>query len=272
MGIGGAAAATVLSQAASCLYLFSIYLRGKGHVPLALRHIRVRWGILAQSALLGIPAFVQNAGMSLLALIINNTLGYHGGDQAITMYGMNHRILLIVIMPVLGIVQGFQPIAGYNYGARQFGRVRASLRITLMTALCAASAGYAFMMLAPRVAMGLFTSDAALIDRSARALRIMVAVIPAMALQITSSVYFQAIGRAGLAFILGVSRQFLILVPLVLVLPRFWGVDGVWVSFPLADFASMVLSLFLLFRSLRHLEEDAPAVPIGEVSADHGRG
>ena len=262
MGIRGAAIATVISQMASCLYLFSLYFRGKGHVPLTMKHIRVRWNLLGQSALLGIPSFVQNAGMSLLALIINNSLGFYGGDEAITMYGMNHKINSIVIMPVIGIVQGFQPIAGYNYGARQFRRVRQSLRTALLTAFVVACAGYAFMMLAPRTAMGMFTSDADLIAKSARALRIMVLLVPMAAVQITSSTYFQAIGKATQAFILGVSRQFLILIPLVLVLPSFFGVDGVWASFPLADGISTVIGVILLVLSVRHLEADAKIHPV----------
>ena len=267
-GVAGAAIATVISQAASCVYLFGIYFRGKAHVPLKLKHLRIRWDLFVQSFVLGIPSFVQNAGMSLLALLINTTLGRYGGDEAITMYGMNHKINMIVIMPVLGIVQGFQPIAGYNFGARQFRRVRESLRTAILTAVCLACAGYAFMMLAPRTAMRLFTSDPALIVKSARALRIMVLFVPAAAVQITSSTYFQAIGRPTQAFVLGVSRQFLMLIPFVLVLPRFFGVDGVWAAFPIADLVSTVLSAILLAFSVRRLESYAKGHPASVPQAE----
>ncbi|HPB65708.1 MAG TPA: MATE family efflux transporter, partial [Spirochaetales bacterium] len=189
MGVEGAAVATVISQVVSCAYLFSLYFRKKSHVPIGVADLRIEPSVLRDEALLGVPAFVQSAGMSLLALLINTTLGRYGGDLAITTYGMNHKILSIVIMPILGIIQGFQPIAGYNYGAKRFDRVRQSLKTTVLTALAVSLAGYAFMMLAPRAAIGLFTADAELIASSARVLRVMVLFIPLASLQITGSTY-----------------------------------------------------------------------------------
>jgi len=254
MGVEGAAVATVISQVVSCAYLFSLYFRKKSHVPIGVADLRIAPSVLRDEALLGVPAFVQSAGMSLLALLINTTLGRYGGDLAITTYGMNHKILSIVIMPILGIIQGFQPIAGYNYGAKRFDRVRQSLKTTVLTALAVSLAGYAFMMLAPRAAIGLFTADAELIASSARVLRVMVLFIPLASLQITGSTYFQAVGKKTQSMMLGLSRQFLLLIPIVLILPLFIGVDGVWLAFPIADLASTVITLALLARELRHLE------------------
>ncbi len=254
MGVEGAAVATVISQVVSCAYLFSLYFRKKSHVPIGVADLRIEPSVLRDEALLGVPAFVQSAGMSLLALLINTTLGRYGGDLAITTYGMNHKILSIVIMPILGIIQGFQPIAGYNYGAKRFDRVRQSLKTTVLTALAVSLAGYAFMMLAPRAAIGLFTADAELIASSARVLRVMVLFIPLASLQITGSTYFQAVGKKTQSMMLGLSRQFLLLIPIVLILPLLIGVDGVWLAFPIADLASTALTLALLVRELRHLE------------------
>lgn len=259
MGVEGAALATVVSQVASCAYLFSLYFRKRSHVPIALRDLRIKPAMLGDEALLGVPAFIQSAGMSLLALLINNSLGHYGGDLAITTYGMNHKVISIVIMPILGIVQGFQPIAGYNYGARHYDRVRQSLKIAVLTALAVSLAGYAFMMLAPRLAIGMFTSDASLAASSARVLRIMIAFIPLASLQITGSTYFQAVGKKTQSMLLGLSRQFLMLIPIVLFLPLFIGVDGVWLAFPLADLASTALTTVLLLRELRRLGERSAA-------------
>ncbi|OHD20063.1 MAG: hypothetical protein A2Y38_12430 [Spirochaetes bacterium GWB1_59_5] len=260
LGVKGAAIATVISQMVSCAYLFSIYFRGKSHVPITRAHLRIRSRVLGDSAVLGTPAFIQSAGMSLMALIINNSLGRYGGDGAITTYGMVHKVLMIIIMPILGIVQGFQPIAGYNYGAKNFDRVRASLRTALLTAFSVSLAGYAFMMLAPRFAMSLFLTDPGLIDSSARVLRIVAMFIPLAAIQITGSAYFQAIGKRGEAFVLGLSRQYLILIPLVLVLPLFIGVDGVWMAFPIADSVSTMLTVTLLSREVRRLDRHVAGV------------
>ncbi|PKL23372.1 MAG: MATE family efflux transporter [Spirochaetae bacterium HGW-Spirochaetae-3] len=259
MGVEGAAIATVLSQASSCAYLFSIYFRKKSHVPLKAADFRIKAAILREAALLGTPAFIQSAGFSILALIINNSLGHYGGDLAITTYGMNQKILTIVIMPILGIAQGFQPIAGYNYGAKHYGRVKQSLKTATLTALVVSLVGYAFMMLAPRLAIGMFTSDEALIGSSARVLRIMVLLIPFAALQITGSTYFQAIGKGTQSLLLGLSRQFILLIPIVLVLPLFIGVDGVWMAFPIADSVSTLLTATLLAREIRRLDRHIAA-------------
>jgi len=261
LGVKGAAIATVISQMVSCAYLFSIYFRGKSHVPIKRSHLRIRPRVLGDSAILGTPAFIQSAGMSLLALIINNSLGHYGGDNAITTYGMTHKVLMIIIMPILGIVQGFQPIAGYNYGARNFGRVRASLRTALLTSFTVSLAGYAIMMLAPRFAVSLFLNDPVLIASSARVLRIMALFIPLAAIQITGSVYFQAVGKRGESFLLGLSRQYLILIPIIVVLPRFIGVDGVWFAFPLADLIASSLTITLLVREVRRLGTEHAKVP-----------
>ena len=186
-------------------------------------------------------------------LLVNTSLGRYGGDPAITTFGMIHRLNMIVIMPVLGIVQGFQPIAGYNYGAKRYDRVKATLRTTIFTATGLAGLGYAFMMLLPRVGMGFFTSDAALVDASARVLRIMVMFVPLAAVQITGATYFQAIGKATESVVLGLSRQFFILIPLILILPPIFGLDGIWMAYPLADLLSSSVTTTLLVREVRRL-------------------
>jgi putative MATE family efflux protein len=253
MGVWGAALATVLSQMTSCAYLLSLYLRKKTHVRLAAAHFRIRLPILRDSALLGVPAFVQAAGMSLLALLINTSLGSIGGDEAITIYGMIQRLNMIVIFPILGMAQGFQPIVGYNYGARRFDRVRASIRVSILTVFSMACFSYALVMLFPGQALGMFSRDSELVAKSARVLRIMAMFIPLAAVQILSSTYFQAVGRKIQAMVLGISRQFLILIPLILILPRFFGLDGVWFAYPLADVISATITITLLVREVAHL-------------------
>jgi len=207
--------------------------------------------------MLGTPAFIQSAGLSLLALVMKNSPAFYSGDASITTYGMTSKIVMMVIMPILGIVQGFQPIAGYNYGARNFGRVRSSLYTTLVTAFVVSLFGYSFMMLWPRVAMGFSARDTALIASSARVLRIIVLFIPLAAIQITGSTYFQAVGKKTQSLLRGLSRQFILLIPIVVVLPRFIGLDGVWIAFPIADGVSTMLTVTLLSREIRRLDRHA---------------
>ena len=262
MGIKGAALATVISQCVSCLFFLGIYIAKKNNIPLKLSHLKIRWVFLSESLILGIPPFVQSAGMSILQLIVNNSLGKYGGDSAITIYGMNSRLISIVILPIIGIAQGFQPIAGYNYGAKLYHRVKKSLGTALLTSFCLSLAGFSLMMLAPKLCLGMFSKDRELIDAGAGVLRVMVMLIPLAAIQITSSTYFQAIGKPNESLILGLSRQFIVLIPLVIILPFLLGITGIWWSFPAADFLSTMLTLFLLLREIAHLNRKH-----GEMSA-----
>lgn len=255
LGVTGAGIATMLSQIASAAYLFSLYFRKKTHVALVRDDFRIRPAILRESAILGTPAFIQAAGMSLLALVINNSLVFHGGDQAITIYGMINRFTMLVIFPILGIAQGFQPIAGYNYGAHNYQRVKGALKVAILTVLGIASVCYGVIMVFPQACLGLFTSEADLVGIGARVIRIVALFIPLAAVQIIGSTYFQAVGRRTQALILGLSRQFLILIPLVLILPLFLGLEGIWWSFPAADLIATSLTVTLLVRELGHLED-----------------
>lgn len=255
LGVAGAAIATVISQIASCAYLFSLYFRKKTHVALRLDHFRIRPSILKDSALLGIPAFVQSAGMSLLALVINTSLGKFGGDMAITIYGMVSKINMLVIFPILGMAQGFQPIVGYNYGAHRYDRVRGAIKVTTLTVLGLATFCFAILMLFPRACMSLFSQDQELVAAAARVIRMMLIFVPLAAVQIIGSTYFQAVGRKTQSIVLGLSRQFLILIPLVLILPHFLGLDGIWWSFPAADLIATTLTITLLAREISHLED-----------------
>ena len=254
-GVKGAAIATVISQLSSCIYLFSVYARGKTHIALKLSDFRIRGDILRESTILGIPAFVQEAGMSVLAMVVNNSLKFYGGDTAISIYGMVSKFSSIIFLPMLGIIQGFQPIAGYNYGARRYDRVKESLRVAIFTAMGCAALGYVFTEFVPSWSMSLFTQEKSLIDASARVLRMMQIFFPLVAVQIVGTTYFQAVGKPRPALVLGLSRQFIILIPLVLILPHFYGLDGVWLSFPGSDLLSTALTLLFLLISVRRLDE-----------------
>lgn len=254
MGVRGAALATVFSQLLSCVYLFSLYLTKKTHIPISIHHFKIQKKILSEAALLGAPAFIQTAGMSILALIINKSLGHYGGDMAISIYGTTHRLLSLIIFPILGIVQGFQPIVGYNYGAKQFDRVKKALYVSILTVFSLASFFYILVMAFPQISMSLFSSEKEFITASARVLRIMAFFIPFAAIQITGATYFQAIGKKTESLFLGLSRQFLILIPLVLLLPLFVGLDGIWLSFPIADLLSTSITVTLLMREIKALK------------------
>lgn len=254
MGVRGAALATVMSQLSSSVFFFSLYLRKRTHVHIEPADFVIRPALLRESTLLGIPAFVQAAGMSLLALIVNTTVGAYGGDQAISIYGMTMRLSMLVIFPILGVAQGFQPIVGYNYGARRYDRVHRTIWVTIGTVLGFSFAIYAVIMSFPAACMSLFASDPNLVTAAARVIRIFAFFIPLAAVQIVGANYFLAVGKKYESVVLGLSRQFFFLIPLILVLPRYLGLDGVWYSFPVADLLSTSLTTTLLILEVRHLD------------------
>lgn len=254
MGIRGAAVATVISQACSSLWVLLYYGGRRSVVAVRRRFFRIGNELAREILVLGTPNFVQSAGMSVLTMIINNILLTAGGDMAISAYGIVHRLLSFIIMPVIGLSQGFQPIAGFNYGARKFDRVRKILLVTTVSAVCVSGFFYVIIRLFPNHIIGMFTTDAALVKMSVDAMLLMNLLMPVGCLQMVFSVYFQAVGKGIHSLLLGLSRQFLILIPIVLILPRFIGLAGVWGAFPLSDALSTVITAVILVFELRHLD------------------
>ena len=255
MGIQGAAIATVISQTCSTIWILAFYLGKKSEVQIGLEHLRINWEQLKKMVLLGLPNFTQTAGMSILTLIINNTLLYYSGDVAIGIYGTINRLMSFVVMPVIGIGQGFQPIAGYNFGAEKFDRVKDILKISAISATVIAGSLCIIMETFPHALISLFSSDPGFLKEGAHALRLMASCTTLMGPFFIFSIYFQAVGKGIQALLLGLSRQFFILIPILLVLPRFLGTTGVWMSFPASDFISFFVTLVVLMRELAHLNE-----------------
>ena len=255
MGIKGAAIATDIGLFLSFIWILGFYLRKKSTVPLRVTKIKLRLKKVLEMAALGFPNFVQSAGMSILVMIINNTLLRVSGDYAVSTYGMLMRLLSFVIMPMIGLSQGFQPIAGFNYGARAFDRVKHILLLTVLSGTVVAVFFYGLIMIVPEKILGLFTTEPELIASSISALRTASLIMPVVGIQLVSTIYFQAIGKKAVALVLGLSRQFLILIPLVLILSRLLGEMGVWVSFPLSDGLSTIIAAVAIFFEIRHLNE-----------------
>lgn len=255
MGVAGAALATVISQVASLGYILALYLRRKTHVRVLRSHLRPDRQLLSESAALGVPSLVQNAGMSVLMIIVNQSLRHYGGDDAITVYGMAFRLMSLAFLPMFGLVQGFQPVAGYNFGAQNFRRVRQALVAATALAFGTMAVVWVAFQAFPGQAMGLFTPDAGLAQRAGQVLSIMALVLPLVGIQVVGSVYFQAVGKARPSIVLGLLRQFLFLIPLLLILPLFWGLAGVWWAYPLSDLAATAVTAVAVGREVTHLNQ-----------------
>lgn len=263
-GIQGAAIATVISQGLSFLFLAVFLFSGKSSLDIRRRHFFPKPLILGEILSLGFPAFIRQGGMSLLAVVVNNALGHYGGDIYISAYGIVNRLLMFLLMPLFGMVQGFQPIAGYNYGARRMDRLKEVLGLSLKVSTLYGLVVFLLLEAFPRIFAGIFTPDPELISVSAQFLRIALIFIPLLGIQVMGASFFQAIGKAWPALFLGLSRQILFLIPLVLGLSALFGVKGIMAAFPGADLLATLVTGTWLLVELRHLgilRKKEPSLP-----------
>ena len=266
LGIKGAALATVLCQMIALVYSLR-FLADKNrflHFPRPL--FQLDWRIAKQSLAIGVGPFLMNTAACLVALFINQQLRRYGGDLAIGAYGIVNRLTMLFVMICMGFNQGLQPIAGYNYGSRQYKRVKEIFMLTakwevLVTLVC-----FLVSELIPRTAVSLFTNDPELIELAARGLRIMNCGFALVGFGMVSSNFFQCLGMVKKSIFLSLTRQLLFLLPLIYTLPLFLQEKGVWISFPISDILNIIVSAVLIvnmFRKFDRLEEGGDASILG---------
>ncbi|WP_308553804.1 MATE family efflux transporter [uncultured Mediterranea sp.] len=248
-GIRGAAIATILAQIIALVWQLKLFSNRDELLHFHRGIFRLKRKIVFDSLAIGMSPFLMNIAACFIVILINQGLKRYGGDLAIGAFGIVNRLVYIVVMIVMGLNQGMQPIAGYNYGAQQYFRVTKVLKMTIVYATVVTTVGFAIGMAFPRLVVSIFTSDTELIDISARGLRIIILFFPIIGFQMVTANFFQSIGMAGKAIFLSLSRQLLILLPCLLILPHFFGELGVWVSMPVSDLlASLVAALMLMMQ------------------------
>ncbi len=252
-GMRGAAVATVISQLVMFVWIFGYYSAGKSSLHFSPARLVPKLSILREIVGIGFSEFTRMAAGSLSIVLINSTLARLGGDTSVAVYGVINRSMSFFFMPLLGIAQGFQPILGFNYGAGNMRRSRQVIRLSITTATALAVAGFLITRFFPGAIFRLFSTDELLIAEGVKAMKLITFVFFLVGFQIIGSAMFQALGKARPAFILSLSRQVLLLLPLVLLLPRYFGTSGVWMAFPLADGLSFFLTLYLFLREMRRL-------------------
>ena len=253
-GIRGAAVATIVAQVISLTWQFKLFSNKDELLHFHRGIFRLKRKIVFDSLAIGMSPFLMNLAACFIVIIINQGLKKYGGDLAIGAFGIVNRLVFIVVMIVMGLNQGMQPIAGYNFGAKLYGRVNKVLRLTIIYATAVTTFGFLVGMLVPDLVVGIFTSDAELTELSVTGLRITVMFFPIIGFQMVTSNFFQSIGMAGKAIFLSLTRQMLILLPCLLVLPQFFGVAGVWYSMPVSDLLASLIALVMLvcqFRKFR---------------------
>jgi len=267
MGVGGAAIATVISQAVTALYVTRYFRSGRSTLHLSARNIRPDWPVVREIVAIGFPAFIRMGAASLITVIINRTLGLYGGDLSVAAYGIVNRTMMFAAMPLIGIGQGLQPVLGFNYGARQYSRALEVTKYALQVGSAYSVLAFLLLVFFARYVTSIFTGDAELIAIGARASRFVYAAFFLVGFQIVGSVVFQSLGRVRETFVTSASRQVLLIIPLVLVLPGFLQADGIWLAFPVADALSFVLVVLLMLPQLRESRRLRDLQAAGEIAA-----
>ncbi len=254
MGIQGAALATILCQMLAMTYTLRFFSDKSRLLHFTRPLFQLDWRVAKQSLAIGLGPFLMNVAASMVSLFINQQLGKYGGDLAIGSYGIVNRLTMLFVMINMGFNQGLQPIAGYNYGARQYRRVREVFILTakwevLVTMMC-------FLMseLIPRQAVSLFTNDPVLVDMAAHGLRIMNSGFALVGFGMVTGNFFQCLGMVRKSIFLSLSRQLLFLIPLIYTLPLWLQETGVWVSFPISDTLNIIISAILIVRLFRKFD------------------
>lgn len=264
MGIKGAAIATVLAQILA-LIIILVYFSSRNRLLHFRKGIfRLDLRIARDSLSIGLAPFLMNSAACIVTLFINQQLKKYGGDLAIGAYGIVNRICFLFIMINMGLNQGMQPIAGYNFGARKYSRVKEVLWKTVKYATFVTTLGFLIAVVFPHEAVSIFTHDEDMIELAAKGLRLTVLAFPVIGFQMVSSNFFQCLGMINKAILLSMSRQLLFLIPCIYILPIFMGAEGVWLSFPISDFMAAAIAAMLLFgilKKFRKLEDgDDPSI------------
>lgn len=258
MGIAGAAWATVISQTLALTVVMAHFSNFNRSVHFKKGIFRLNFKIAKESLVIGAGPFLMNAAACLVTLFINQQLRDYSGDLGIGAYGICNRIIFMFIMICMGLFQGMQPIAGYNYGARQYSRVKEVFWKTVRLASIVTTSCFLIAILIPDLAVGVFTHDKELTGLASRAFTILALGFPTVGFQMITTNFFQALGMVKKSVILSLSRQILFLLPLLYSLPLAWGADGVWASFPFSDILSCLLAAWMLrglFRKFNMLKD-----------------
>lgn len=256
LGIQGAALATIISQFMSFIFLMRYLMSGNSALHIEWHHLKLKTKLVYEIFAIGMPAFVRQVGGSFLAIVLNNSLAYFGGDQALIIYGIINKITMFVFMPMFGIVQGFQPIAGFNYGAKNYERLKCVVSLSIKVLIVLATFGWAITFFFPSPLFKLFGASESIVNEGVSIMRIMFAGIPIVGIQIIASSYFQALGKVRPSFVLSLMRQLLILIPLILILPRIGGLGllGIWIAVPISDILSTLISAIIFYNSMQHVK------------------
>jgi putative MATE family efflux protein len=250
-GIQGAALATIIAQASMLIVQIKIFSNKKRFIHLQKGIFKLKRKIVVDSLSIGMAPFLMNAVSCVIVILINQGLIKYGGDFHVGAYGIINRFAFLFVMIIMGLNQGMQPIAGYNYGAKQIDRVNKVLKYTIFLATCVGTTGFLICEFLPHVVASIFTTNQTLIKLAIPGLRIVFLFYPIIGFQMVTSNFFQSIGQPKKAIFMSLSRQLIFLLPGLLILPQYFGVNGIWYSLPVADLLSSIIAVYMLITQYR---------------------
>ena len=255
LGVKGAGYATVIAQVVSAAWTIYFLTGKKVNIPLKLKNMKLDFTIMINIFSIGVSPFAMQLAAALIQILFNNSLNTHAGELGIGVFSSINSIIMLFFMPIFGINQGAQPIIGYYYGAKDYAKVRQTYILAAISATVLATVGFLACQFAPAALLGIFNKDKDFLDLGVYGIRIFTAMLPIVGFQIVSSNLFQAIGEASTAMLLSLSRQVIMLIPLILILPKIYGTFGIWVSTPIADILSSMLTVFFVVKIFRKLSK-----------------
>lgn len=250
MGMYGAALATSLSYFLCFLFMLWFFIN-RSELQFQIKHLKLNLEIVKEITSLGFVTFARQGVVSLLAIIVNHILFIHGGEAGVSVYGIINRMLMFAYFPILGITQGFLPIAGFNYGAKNYYRVKETIIKSIISAAFLATIIFCVIFFFSESIVKVFTSDDEVLKLTPKALVLVFSATPIIALQLIGAAYFQAVGKAIPALLLTLTKQGFFLIPLVLILPNYFGILGVWIAFPIADLLATIVTAYFLKREMQ---------------------
>ena len=255
-GIRGAAMATISAQSMALCWQLWIFSNKKEVLHLKKGIYKLKANLVRNIISIGISPFLMNTTSCIIVIFMNNQFVHYGGDMAVGAYSIANSVVMVFFMFVIGITQGMQPIVGYNYGAEKYDRMLRCLWLAIAYATAILLCGWALSMLFPRQIARIFTTDAELLDLSAKGIRLDMLVFFVVASQAVITNFFQCIGKVRISIFLSLTRQLFMLLPLAYILPKFWGLDCVWYSMPASDFCSFAMTIPILFWYLKKLKRN----------------
>ena len=250
-GMEGAAWATTLSYGVCMSYIFYFFISGKSDLFLKISDLALDFSIVKEIGSLGFVTLARQAVVSVTVLMVNNILFELSGESTVAVYAIISRMLMFALFPILGITQGFVPIAGFNFGANKKDRVLEVIRTALIYATVLATFVFFVIIFFSEAIASAFTQDQAVITKTKEVLMWVFLSTPIIGIQLIGSAYFQAIGKAIPALLLTLTRQGFFFIPLILILPRYYGEFGIWISFPIAEVIATIVTAYFLRKELK---------------------